>query len=445
MGSVSESFAVSYGTMATSRFISVITRGLVSIVILLFAFGLYAMLVGSKPELDIATGERSLPAVVVMEAAKVPIARRTVGYGTADAIQHADVSAQVSSTVITLPPGTRVGRSISSGDLLLELDPTDYEQQVLRAKLAVSASLSELTLLGVERAAAEERAELAMQDKALSEAELSRVEEAAKKGAAKQREVDQIKQKALAAASSAVNAKEAADRFPSREEQLSASVETKRAELQLANEKLRRCRILSPIDGVIQEVDVRVGEHVSNGKRIAKIVNNASVEIPLRLPSYARSFVRERDAVSLRSAGFGKRYWDAFITRIAPEDDSQSRTMVVFVDVEQNPTNPNRIPSGLFVRGEVYNKKNATPHWVVPRRAIRDDRVLVVRDALLRSVPVAIDFSYTGKIDELCLPDFDWVVLETPLTSGDLVVVDPGGFLRDGMVVRTILSSEVMK
>ena len=39
---------------------------------------------------------------------------------------------------------------------------------------------------------------------------------------------------------------------------------------------------------------------------------------------------------------------------------------------------------------------------------------------------------------------FRWVVLETTLTEGDYLVVDPGGSLRDGMSVRAILASEVI-
>ena len=68
---------------------------------------------------------------------------------------------------------------------------------------------------------------------------------------------------------------------------------------------------------------------------------------------------------------------------------------------------------------------------------------MLVRDSILRSVPVKIDFSITGKMDTFALPDQDWAVLETPLTLGDFVVVDPGGSLRDGMDIRVILATEV--
>lgn len=429
--------------MTSSRLISYSTRALISIIFLSIAGGIYSLLASTKPQLDIDTGVRSYPAVVVMEAEQVPIARKTIGYGTASAMQYADVPAQISSTVRTLPPSIRVGYAIKRGELLAELDNVDFNLQFVRAELALATAQSAMALLAVERDAAEERALLSVQDQQLAQKELERVTEAFEQGAAKQREVDLALQKRIAAASSAVNATEAAARFPSIEEQASSTISTRQAELKLAEENVRRCNIVSPIDGVIQAVDVRVGEHVNNGMRIARVVNSKSMEIPLRLPSYARSTVNLHDPVSLRSAGFGKRHWQAQISRIAPEDDSQTRTMIVFVDIEQNATSMNRMPPGLFVRGEVVNSNSSTPRWVVPRRSLRDDRIFVVRDSIVRSVPVVVDFSITGLIDAFGLPDYDWAVLETPLVTGDFVVVDPGGSLRDGMSVRALLSSQV--
>jgi multidrug resistance efflux pump len=429
--------------MPASRFISFLSRSVVSVVFIVIAFGIFSLLASTKPILEVVSGQQSLPAVVVMEAAKISIARRTVGYGTADALQHADVPAQVSSTVKILPVTTRVGHTVTKGDLLLELDVVDFKQEVERAELALATAISKEALLEIERDAADERALLAKQDQQLAEAELVRVKEAFVRGVAKQREVDIAMQKTIAASSSAINASETADKFPSMEEQAASTVSTKRVELALAHENLKRCKVLSPIDGVIQELDVRVGEHVNKGTRIARIVNSANIEIPLRLPSHARSHVQIHDPVSLRSAGFGKRAWDAFVTRIAPEDDTNTRTMIVYVDVEQNPAIANKIPAGLFVRGEVVNTNSQKPRWVVPRRSIRDDRVMVVRDSVLLSIPVSIDFSITGEIDSFGLPDFDWAVLETALQEDDLVVVDPGGSLRDGMGVRSILASKV--
>jgi hypothetical protein len=117
--------------------------------------------------------------------------------------------------------------------------------------------------------------------------------------------------------------------------------------------------------------------------------------------------------------------------------------MVVYVDIEQDPAGAGRIPPGLFVRGVVISSSDSSKRWVVPRRAIADDRVMVVQDSILRSISVKIAYSITGELGEFGLPDHDWAVLESALSIGDLLVVDHGGNLRDGMAVRTVLAQEV--
>ena len=68
---------------------------------------------------------------------------------------------------------------------------------------------------------------------------------------------------------------------------------------------------------------------------------------------------------------------------------------------------------------------------------------MVVQDSILRSIPIKIAYSITGELEEFSLPDLDWAVLETSLSMGDLLVVDPGGGLRDGMSVRSIFAQVV--
>ncbi|MGY8753854.1 MAG: hypothetical protein ACKVIO_08165, partial [Phycisphaerales bacterium] len=200
--------------MATNSIIPFVTRLLVTFVMLAISIGIVIALVNTKPELAIATGDRALQAVIVIEAKPVPMQRRTVGYGAADAMLHADIPAEISSTVIALPPTSRAGRKIRKGDLVVELDDVDYQQQLIRAQQALSSAKSALVLLEIERHAAEKRAVLSNEDKSLAEAECDRIMEAFKKGAAKQREVDSAKQKLLSVSSVAINANESASRFP---------------------------------------------------------------------------------------------------------------------------------------------------------------------------------------------------------------------------------------
>lgn len=429
--------------MESRRGISFVFRLFTVLVLILVSVSIVFALIQTKPKLEIGLTNKVLPAVIVIEASPIEISRRVIGYGTADAVHHADIPAEISSTVRIVPPTTRAGRLVKRGDLLVELDDSDFLQQVIRAEQSLEIAKSEFAMLEIEREAADARAILAIENQVLAEAELARVQDAFDRGGAKQREVDQKKQALITVISGAVNAKEVASRLPSKEEQLASTVTSRVADLVLARKNLSRCKILSPIDGVIQTVDVRLSEHVQKGSRIARVVHSDSMEIPLRLASFARAHVNIGDAVSLRSAGFGKRHWEARVSRIAPEDDTKTRTMVVYVDIEQDPNGTDRIPPGLFVRGEITSSSEIRERWVIPRRSIHDDRILIVRESILRSIPVTISYSVTGELSAFGLPDHDWAVLETALTLGDFLVVDPGSSLRDGMQVRPILAHEV--
>ena len=65
--------------MASNRIISLVTRTIVVIVLLLISISIVAALVNTKPQLAEIQGERSLPAVVVFQASEIPMQRHTVG------------------------------------------------------------------------------------------------------------------------------------------------------------------------------------------------------------------------------------------------------------------------------------------------------------------------------------------------------------------------------
>ena len=430
--------------MKYAKLISIIGRIIAIILLFIVSSSIISFMINTKPVVETYEGERALPAVVVFDSRPVEVFRRTIGYGIADATVHADVPSRVSSTIESIPPTSRVGRQLQKGDLIVQLDSTDFKQQVVKAEQSIASMKATQINQSVERNAAEERARIAKYDHQLSIDEIRRVEVAHARGAANQREVDFARQKTLATETVSVNATEIANKYPSLEEQTVANIKSLEADLVLAQENLRRCAIVSPIDGVLQDLDVRVGEHVTSGTRVARVVNKDALEIPLRLPSFARPYIHVGDQVSLRSAGFGFRSWESQISRIAPEDETQTRTMVAYVDIDQLSQGSRHIPPGLFIKAEVVDTFNPLLNWVVPRRSIKEDRIMVVRNGSLKSIPIISDFSIVGTMEEFSLPDEDWVVLQSSLENGDKVVVEPSVNLRDGMKVRSLNASEAM-
>jgi multidrug efflux pump subunit AcrA (membrane-fusion protein) len=206
-----------------------------------------------------------------------------------------------------------------------------------------------------------------------------------------------------------------------------------------------RCLIVSPLDGVVQAVDVEAGESVAVGQRAARVVSLDVIEVPVRLPAAARASVRVGDRVELRAARRDGPTWSAVVARIAPEDDAQTRTMTVFVELdqraalaEQGPHAGGLLTPGVFLEATVATGAGSA-QWVVPRRSLRAGRILLVEDDRLTSRPAGIAYTLTGWLEALPLPDRQWAVLDEPLRDGELIVLDGSTALRVGQMVRPVL------
>jgi RND family efflux transporter MFP subunit len=213
------------------------------------------------------------------------------------------------------------------------------------------------------------------------------------------------------------------------------------AEQRLARQNIERCRILSPLTGLLESVDVEVGENVTSGQRVARVVDLGKIEVALRVPASARSTIRVGDDVDVRSTGPVDRRWRAIVARISPTDDASTRTMTVFVEIEQDPQRPDGLAPGRFLRASVRSSQSE-PRVVVPRRAMDGERVLLVRDGQVVSRPVAVDYEIEGVFPQFGLEDEQWVVLREPLDEGSEVIVNARRALPDGMRVQAVGGGE---
>ena len=69
-------------------------------------------------------------------------------------------------------------------------------------------------------------------------------------------------------------------------------------------------------------------------------------------------------------------------------------------------------------------------------RALKADRVRLVRDGTLTSRAVEVDYHLERSFPQLGVPDTQWVVLRSGLAPGDLVLVNAARGLPDGALVQ---------
>jgi multidrug efflux system membrane fusion protein len=276
--------------------------------------------------------------------------------GTVNPRTESELFAQVAGQVIEVSPAFARGGFFSTGEVLIKVDPRDYEFATSRLKAEVAQA--ELRLSQEE-----------------GEASVAR-EEWEKLGAGEEPNPLVLREPQLAQARASLEAAEAA---------------LKQAEL-----NLERTRIKAPFDGRVRSKNVDLGEYVGPGIPVATIYAVDYAEVRLPVPDDQMAYLdccidyRGQDPSSLnidvilRANYAGQQHsWAGKIVRIEGEIDPRTRMVTLVARVDnpyRQPEEGNRPPFavGLFVEAEIKGRfvKGVA---IIPRSAMRGkNRILVI-------------------------------------------------------------------
>lgn len=437
-------------TVFSPALIRTLMRVVLIVLVFVFSLGVFLFLQATAGEVEKADEDRSRVRVPVFVATKVDVQRQWSGQGLAEALDTADIPARVTATIDAIEPCVLVGERIEQGQLLFKLDPSDYERQVVQQQNTLASIAAEIDLLDVEQQGLADRLKLAEEDAALAKDEADRVSQLFSRGAAGQQDMDLTRRQAIAAAQTVIQLRENLEKIPARRAQLEARRDAQEAQLKLSQLNLERTAIASPIPGVIAEVDVEVGENVTPGMRLARVVNLEQIEVTINLPSAARQSVSIGNAMKLTSVSDMNRTWEGQVQRIAPTDSQTSRSMKVYVMVNQSKqiqryfegdksASLKILTPGTFLAGTVTSATREQ-RFVVPARAIRAGKIHVIADGLIETRKVEPLYNVESSYSEIGLPDEQWVVIgDEGLVPGQLVTVNMSTTILDGESVDAVL------
>lgn len=425
--------------------LALLTRGLLAGGVLVGALGVFAALALTRPTPPKHEGDGPALLVRTITVDRVDIPRVWEGFGTARAMDAADVPAQVGGRVVERPDRIEEGAAVSSGELLLRIDPIDYEQRVLAGQKRAEAVEADLSALEVEEANLRGQVSLAEEEERTAQRDYQRAVEARDAGAGSESEVD-LRLAALRRSQRTLETlRQQLNVIPARRARLEAQLAVESATLRVDRENLTRTSVTSPLDGVLQFVGADEGEWVSTSQTVARVVDLRRIEAPLRLPMSARESVSVGDRVELRPDGPTDAAWTGRVARIAPEGDRATRTLAVYVEVAQDPARDGDGPvlsPGRFVVGRVVTSRSR-PRVLAPRRAVSGDRVLLAEadagDATrrVRAVEVRVEHYYTGTVPGQDPREREWAVLDpaSSIDPGSVVILSNLDQLVEGMVV----------
>lgn len=427
---------------------SVFLRGAVGVLVLAAGVGVAAALVATKPDLPPKDNPTSALTVGTIPATREDVPRTWSGYGSARAMNTVDLAAQVTGRVTERPSAIEPGEPIESGDLIVQIDRSDYLARSRAADQQVAQALADLDGLDIDEQAWTEQVRLTEEQAAIESRELRQAMDALERGASTPSEIDRRTKSVRALEAQVSTMRQQLGRVPSRRAALQANLERLRADADLARENLARATVTSPITGVLQRVDVERGELLAVGSPIARVVDLSRLEVPLKIPATALGYVRVGDGARLTPDGPGTNSWRGEVVRIAPEADAATRTLTVFVEVSQDPAAFERtdhsgatmLLPGQFVVGVITGAPERG-RLVVPRRAVQDGKVFVATPNgqggwTAREAPVSVLFHTTGEFPSIDRYENEWSVLEaSPIADGEPIIVTNLDVMLDGTFV----------
>jgi RND family efflux transporter MFP subunit len=324
-------------------------------------------------------------AVVVKEDLRIPVQAQ----GTVTPLHKSSLLAEVKGRVIDVSPTFNVGGFISEDDVLLRIDPRDYEASLLRAQAAVETAES---ILAQEKG----RAEVALR-------------EWKKLPSGSQRSQD---------------AKDLYLRKPQLEE-AEAQLHAATADLSTAQNNLDRTIIRAPYDALISAKHSDLGQFVSPGSPLADIFSVAAAEVRLPIPQGKLDYLEmpkvgsstlEGAPIDLFTDTGGEiKHWTAHLHRTEGVFDERSRALYAVARVDDpyglHTETANQLRIGTFVSASILGRKlnGIVP---LPRYVLRAGNYLWVVDENQRLRNRKVTLLRTGG---------DVVYVSGGLDEGDLV------------------------
>ncbi len=344
-------------------------KALLPIAILTGGILLALLMVAMRPETELSDPPGTAPAVRVKEVSMGEVPITVIAYGNVTAWRELDLTSEVSGRTLWLSPDFEPGRMVAADHLLLRIDPTHYQLALAEAK-----------------------AGLATAELALADAKVQR-------GAARIAEAQ-------------------------------ANVDAARLRIIKAEKDLRNTEIRAPYDAVIDGQRVELGQYVTVGQQLGRILGSEKAEVRLPVTASEVGFLSEQDepGVSIFARlGRHEQQWEARLSTIEARVDEQTRVFPVVLEVTA-PLDAKRhgtaLPFGVFVRAEIPGEPVADAVLFPASALHQGDSVFVFVEGRLhrRQVTVVRNSS-------------DGVIVTEGLRDGDVIVTSRLELMFDGMPV----------
>lgn len=281
------------------RFMSVTTRALLSLGLIGGSVAAVMALGGARRPPMQKPPEDMLPVVEVRSVQEHAGGIDFEVDGVVIPFREVDVPAQVAGQVAFKSDDCRIGRTVKRGEVLLRIDPIDFELEVRRLEQELIQAKTNQHELTIEIAARKRQIDLAKEDLEIKKREVARYESIDDPGVYSESELDAARLTELQARDALQTENDQLELLEARQDRLAAAVELIAAQLEKAQLELSRTEIKAPIDGVVTQEIAEEGGYAQRGGAVVRIQDTSCMEIRCSLQMHEMHWL-------LRSASTSK-------------------------------------------------------------------------------------------------------------------------------------------
>jgi RND family efflux transporter MFP subunit len=351
-------------------------------------------LVANRPRAQREQVEPIPPLVQVLEAKRSSEPVTVVAMGTVVPAKRVVLQPEVSGRIVTQSPQLQPGGLFKAGDVILRIDPRDYETAVKQQEAAVERAHLEVEIEKGRQVIAEREWKLLEEDISLD-------------GASQNLALRRPQQK---------NAR--------------VALEAAESMLEQAKLQLERTTVYAPFNAVVKEEFVDEGQLVNPQTQLATLIGTDRFWVQVSVPVDRLQWMAFSDAG--KDEGFNVRVVQEVsadtrielpgrLVRLLGDLDPVGRMARVLVEIEdplglKDKKNPERVPLmlGAYVRVEMEGRR-AEEVFRVPRTAIREGDQVWIANEEDRLEVRPVEVFWRSK---------DTVLIRHGLREGDRVVTD---------------------
>jgi len=232
----------------------------------------------SRPQL--AEQPRTVHVVIAQPMTIIP---RVTGYGYVQPTETWEALPEVSGKIVEIHPELEKGAFIAKGDLLVRIDPQNYDFAESRGLASVMSIDAQLKELAQQKTNAQKLLDIERQKLKLSKQELERNKKLFEQGVISSSDLEREEKNVLAQQASVDNLVNTLELIPSRETALRAQKKSDMSNLGERRLDIEKTVIRAPFNCRISEVNIELNQFAPAGTMLIKAVNISRVEIPVQL------------------------------------------------------------------------------------------------------------------------------------------------------------------